>query len=48
MSPENVSNLMVGDLIVGAMVVWKGSVVVARRIVGIEADSLESIASAAL
>ena len=48
MSPEKGSILMVGSLIVGAMVVWEGSVVVARRIVDIEADSLESIARAAL
>jgi hypothetical protein len=32
---------MVGSLIVGAMVVWEVSVVVARLIVDIEADSLE-------
>jgi hypothetical protein len=37
MSPEKVSNLMVGSLIVGAMDVWEGSVVVARRIMDIEA-----------
>jgi len=39
---------MFGSLIVGAMGVWEGSVVVARRIVDIEADSLESIARVAL
>jgi len=33
---------------VGAMVLWEGSVVVARLIVDIETDSLESIARAAL
>jgi len=48
MSSEKSSNSMVGSLIVGAMVVRKGSVVAARRIVDIEADSLESIARAAL
>ena len=48
MSPEKGSNLIVGSLIVGAMGVWEGSVVVARHIVDIEADILESIARVAL
>ena len=48
MSPEKFSNVLVGSLIVGAMVVWEGILVVARRIVDIEADSLESTARAAL
>ena len=38
MSPEKGSNLMVGNFIAGAMVVWEGSVVVARRIVDTEKE----------
>jgi len=40
-SPEKGSNFMVGSLIVGAMGVWEGSVVAARRIVYIQAASVE-------
>jgi hypothetical protein len=41
MKPEKVSKLTVGNLNESTMGVWKGSVVVARRLQDIEADYLE-------